>query len=426
MHMSHPAGCDNLSLIRLLLLALACLLTFGQDTRPENAPSQSDKPYVLLISLDGFRYDYPQRYHPTNLIEFGRTGVTAKALLPVFPTSTFPNHYTIVTGLYPAHHGIVENSFWDPQRKVLFRFNDPALASDPAWWGGTPLWVLAEQQGMRAASFFWLGSDYEIQHIRLTYYLPYDSKVTKDQQIAEVIRWLKLPKLQRPHFMTLYFPDVDHESHMYGPDAPETRRAVAGVDAALGKLFGQIRGTGVPINIFIVSDHEMTALTGAVDLTSFADFTGVQTVAAATEFKIYSEDMASIDRLYGQLKGKDPRFTVYRQSEIPARLHYSGNDRIGNLVVMAVSPVLVHGPPPSPGQRRPELPKGMHGYDLELFPEMRAIFYAQGPNLRSGVTIEEFENIHIFPQIARILGLKAPDAIDGQLSVLVPILATDR
>ena len=203
------------ALITLLFLFLGP--RFGlraQPSHPLNAPSQQDKPYVLLISLDGFRYDYAERDHATNLLALGKSGVTAKALIPSFPTTTFPNHYTIVTGLYPAHHGIVDNSFWDPARNAEFKSSDSASSTtEGSWWGGTPLWVLAEQQGMRAASFFWPGSDAEIQHTRPTYYYKYDGKIPNDRRVEQVVEWLKLPKAERPHFITLYFSDVDHEGH---------------------------------------------------------------------------------------------------------------------------------------------------------------------------------------------------------------------
>ncbi len=397
--------------------------SLGQELHPENAASQIEKPYVLLISLDAFRYDYAERYQATNLIQLGHKGIRAKALIPSFPTTTFPNHYTIVTGLYPAHHGIVENTFWDPARKALFRFNDAATATDGTWWGGTPLWVLAEQQGMRAASYFWPGSDADIQRTRPTYYHRYDGTITKDQQIAEVIYWLKLPKAQRPHFMTLYFSDVDHEGHMYGPESAETRAAVGAVDAALGKLLDLIRGTGVPVNIFVVSDHGMIEPAAAVDLASLADLTGLQTAVAGTDFKVYSRDGAKIDKLYDRFHDDDARFAAYRQSEIPARLHYSGNDRIGDLVVLSMKPVLLRGPLRAGEKPRP-MSKGMHGFDVALVPEMRGIFYAQGPDLQSGKTLEEFENIHIFPLIAHLLGLRMPANIDGELAVLAPIHET--
>lgn len=404
-----------------LLLAFWALFAFAADTRPQNAPSQVDKPYVLLISMDGFRYDFASKYKAANLIEFGKKGVTAKALIPSFPTTTFPNHYSIATGLYPAHHGIVENTFWDPKRKAQFRFNDMATATDGSWWEGTPLWVLAEQQGMRAASYFWPGTDADIQHTRPSYYFRYDGKVNKDQQIAQVIAWLKLPKAERPHFITLYFSDVDHEGHEQGPDAPEVGRAVQAVDAALARLMAGIQEMGVPVDVFVVSDHGMATVDANENMTSLADFTGVQTIVSGTDLKIYSQDSAKLDSLYSQLKGKDARFAVYRQRDMPERLHYSGNDRIGDLVVIPTQPVVLHGPPrPNASPRPPN--KGAHGFDVHLVPDMRGIFYAQGPHIVTGKTIDEFSNIHIFPVLCRLLGLKPPYGIDGEERVLAPIL----
>jgi predicted AlkP superfamily pyrophosphatase or phosphodiesterase len=377
-----------------------------------------DKPYVLLISIDGFRYDYAERDHATNLLALGKTGVTAKALIPSFPTTTFPNHYTIVTGLYPAHHGLVDNSFWDPERQAGFKSSALAATTDGSWWGGTPLWVLAEQQGMRAASFFWPGSDAEIQHTRPTYFYKYDGKIPDEQRVAQVVAWLKLPKAQRPHFITLYFSDVDHEGHLFGPDAPQTHDAIRAVDAQLGKLFGEVRALGIPLDIFVVSDHGMAAVTGDVDMSKLADLTGVEIAPNSTDFKFYSADPKRIDRLYSELHGKDPRVEVYRPTEIPERLRYAGNQRIGDLVALAAEPVVLHLAP-RPGQTQP---KGMHGYDVARMPEMRGIFFAAGPDLKAGLTVEEFQNIHIYPLIAHILGLTVPSGIDGQFSVLAPIL----
>jgi predicted AlkP superfamily pyrophosphatase or phosphodiesterase len=418
---------------RLLFLLLFFGPCFGQPAHPLNAPAQQDKPYVLLISLDGFRYDYAERDHATNLLALGHDGVTAKALIPSFPTTTFPNHYTIVTGLYPAHHGLVDNSFWDPERHAEFKSSDSAASTDGSWWGGTPLWVLAEQQGMRAASFFWPGSDAEIQHTRPTYYYKYDGKIPNERRVAQVVDWLKLPKPERPHFITLYFSDVDHAGHVFGPDAPETHDAIKSVDALLGKLFGEVRALGVPLDIFVISDHGMATVTSDVDISKLADLTGVETASNSTDFKFYSSDPKRIDQLYAQLhgpehqgpedqgpehQGNDARFEVYRPSEIPERLHYSGNPRIGDLVAFAIQPIVMHLAS-KPGQTEP---KGMHGYDVAKMPEMRGIFFAAGPDLKTGLTVEEFQNIHIYPLIAHILGLTTPSGIDGQFSVLAPIL----
>jgi predicted AlkP superfamily pyrophosphatase or phosphodiesterase len=402
--------------IFVVLLGAAC---FGQPAHPSNAGAQQDKPYVLLISIDGFRYDYAERDHATNLLAFGKSGVTAKALIPSFPTTTFPNHYTIVTGLYPAHHGIVDNLFWDPQRNAEFKSSDSASSTGSGWWGGTPLWVLAEQQGMRAASFFWVGSDAEIQGTRPTYFYKYDGRIPNEQRVSQVVEWLKLPKAERPHFITLYFSDVDHAGHQFGPDAPQTHAAIQQMDALLAKLFSALRALPIPLDIFVVSDHGMATVTGDIDVSKLANLNGVEVAPNSTDFKFYSTDPKRIDQLYSELHGKDPRMEVYRRSEIPERLHYSGNPRIGDLVACAIAPVVLHLAA-KPGQSEP---RGMHGYDVLKMPEMRGIFYAAGPDLKAGLTIEEFQNIHIYPLIAHILGLDVPAGIDGKLSVLAPILS---
>ena len=271
---------------------------------------------------------------------------------------------------------------------------------------------------MRAASFFWPGSDADIQHTRPTYYYKYDGKIPNERRVAQVVEWLKLPKPERPHFITLYFSDVDHAGHLFGPDAPQTHDAIKAVDAQLGKLFGEVRALGVPLDIFVISDHGMAAVTGDVDISKLADLTGVETAANSTDFKFYSSDPKRIDQLYAQLHGRDPRIEVYRRAEIPERLHYEGNPRIGDLVAFAIQPIVLHLASKA-GQTEP---KGMHGYDVAKIPEMRGIFFAAGPDLKTGLTVEEFQNIHIYPLIAHILGLTAPSAIDGQFSVLAPIL----
>lgn len=400
----------------LLLLTLLCAIL-------AHAANKNARSIVLLISLDGFRFDYAEKYNARNLIAFGKRGVHAKAMLPSFPTTTFPNHYTIATGLYPANHGIVENSFWDPDMKALFRFNDPKLAGNPKFWGGTPLWVLAEKQGVTAAAYFWPGTDYEISGKRPTYWYPFDGKTKKEIQINQVIDWLKLPETKRPNFMTVYFSDADHAGHDHGPDSDETRAAVLELDQALGSLFTQIKHLKVPVNIFVVSDHGMTNVEPMIDLGKLANFEGVQTAGSGTNFQVYSEDVRKLDEIYVALtRVPDPRFAVYRKADIPPRLHYANNSRIGDLVVLSQQRVIVGVVDPKRPPRTAPPMKGTHGFDLALVPEMRAIFYAAGPNLKTGVTIEEFENIHVYPLIAKLLRLQVRDTIDGDLNVLAPIL----
>ena len=383
----------------------------------------AEKPTVLLISLDGFRYDYAEKYQAKNLLAFAKHGVQAKAMLPVFPTTTFPNHYSIVTGLYPAHHGIVENAFWDPALGLQFRFNDSKVASDTRFWGGTPLWVLAEKQGVPAACYFWPGSDYEIAGKRPSYWYPYDGKTKKEAQVAQVVQWLRLTADKRPHFITLYFSDVDHAGHNSGPDSAETKAAVLELDRVLGDLFDKIRRTKVKVDIFVVSDHGMTNTETPVDLGKLANFDGVKTSGSGTAFHVYSKDVKKIDEIYEALKkSNDARFAVYRKAEIPTRLHYLDNDRIGDLVVFSTGHTGVGVVDPKRPPRTAPAPKGGHGIDVALIPEMKASFFAAGPHIRRGMVIEEFENINIYPLIAHLLRLEVQSPIDGDLKVLKPIL----
>ncbi len=199
----------------------------------------------------------------------------------------------------------------------------------------------------------------------------------------------------------------------------ETRQAIHRIDALLGKLFGELRDLAIPLDIFVISDHGMAQVTGDIDMSKLANLDGVEIAPNATDFKFYSNDPKKIEQLYSELHGKDPRIAVYRRDEIPAHLHYSGNPRIGDLVALATAPVVLHLTP-RPGQTEP---KGMHGYDVAAMPQMQGIFYAAGPDLKSGMSIEPFQNIHIYPLIAHILGLKITSTIDGDLSVLAPILS---
>ena len=223
-------------MLRMKALALAvfvCLLTPCMPVRaqdpipvivagnPPNTPAQQAKHYVILVSLDGFRYDYPAKYGAPHLLALGAAGATApEGMLPSYPSLTFPNHIAIITGLYPEHHGIVANSFRDPARpdgQNDYVYKDPKISGDGTWYKGTPLWVLAEQQGMRAASIFWPSSTAEIQGKRPSYYLAFNDKLDDDMRIDQVVTWLKLPPELRPHFITLYYSNVDHAGHDFGP-----------------------------------------------------------------------------------------------------------------------------------------------------------------------------------------------------------------
>jgi predicted AlkP superfamily pyrophosphatase or phosphodiesterase len=403
------------------------------DHGPNSAEQQS-KHYVILVSLDGFRYDYSRKYDAHNLLALGERGASAPdGMIPAYPSITFPNHYTIVTGLYPEHHGIVGNVFYDPARKQVYSYHDPQAESDGTWYGGTPLWVLAEEQGMRSACFFWPGSEAEIQGARPSYYMKYDSKYPNEKRVEQVLAWLQLPAAQRPHFITLYFSDVDSAGHAHGPDSEEVAGAVHEVDKEVGRLEAGVAKLKLPVDVIVLADHGMIKVDGDwIDLDQYFD--GSLLVRAAEAY-MYPKSDADAAKIYDSLKGKSDKFQVYRAGQVPEHLHFDGNPREGDPIIVPTGPYLlrVSAPPPPPANAagNPAMasgghglgpPVGMHGYDPETMREMKAIFYAAGPDIRSGVKLPPFENVNVYPFVARILGLDITHlktgAIDGKLAVL--------
>src|SRR5579863_2323569 len=373
------------ALLFLILFAATCAAQSASSVievaNPPNTIAQQAKHYVVLVSLDGFRYDYANKYGAMNLLALAQRGASAPAgMLPSYPSLTFPNHYTIVTGLYPDHHGIVANSFYDPARKESYSLGNPKATGDGTWYGGTPLWVLAEKQGMRAACFFWPASDAEIQGKRPSYYLaPYDDNFPDEKRVEQVLAWLRLPAEMRPHFITLYYPNTDHAGHVYGPDAPETAEAVRRVDEMMGKLSDGIAASGLPVDLIVLADHGMETLKGGwVILDKWADLSQFETSGSL----LYPKSEADAEKAYGSLHGASETFKVYRRAEVPAHLHYNSNPREGDPVVVPTGPyaIVAHDPNAAGGVRTP--PIGGHGYDPREMPSMKAIFYAVGPDIR--------------------------------------------
>jgi predicted AlkP superfamily pyrophosphatase or phosphodiesterase len=414
-------------LLALLLSAATVFASAAAQSKPsvievphsDNSAAQIAKHYVVLVSIDGFRYDYAKLYGAPHLDAIAKAGASAPdGMLPVYPSVTFPNHYTLVTGLYPEHHGIVAMNFYDPARKQRYAFNDPQTVTDGTWYRGVPLWSLAEKQGMRAACFFWPGSEAEIAGQRPSYYLHYDDTVPDEARVNQVVDWLELPESKRPHFITLYFGEVDHTGHRFGPDAPETRAAVRHVDSVIGVLRARLAKLHLPIDLVIVSDHGMAAEQGDwINLDQYADFTGVETAGAL----IYADSDAAATKLYSKLRTVNGKFKVYRRSKMPPELNYRDDARIGDPVIVPTGPysIRVHSPADAAGDRPPN--KGVHGYDPNAMPQMRAIFYAEGPDIRPGVRLKQFENVNVHPWLAEILGLNAPET-DGDAAVLDPAL----
>ena len=388
-----------------------------------NSPEAQKAHYVVLVSLDGFRWDYAARDGAKNLLAIGKQGVWApQGMYPSYPSLTFPNHFTIVTGLYPEHHGLVANSFYDEARQARYAIADPQAVTDGAWYSGAPLWSLAESLGMRTAVLFWPGSEAKIAGYQPTWYARFDSKTeatdaVQQARIDDAVALLNLPEAERPHFIAMYYNEPDHEGHEYGPDAQETRAAERKMDAMVGKLKAVLAATHLPIDLVVVSDHGMAKVEGGwVTLDQFTDLTGFETVGSL----LYGKSEADRARVYDQLKKASSQFVVYRRKDVPAGLHLSQNPRAGDPVVVATGPYLIRAHAPPAG--RPDSPPvGMHGYDPRKMPQMKASFFAAGPDVVTGKTVAPFDNVNLYPWLAHLLGLQAPKS-DGSLNVLAGTL----
>ena len=367
--------------------------------------------YVVLVSLDGFRYDYPEEHGATQLQRLAQQGARAySGMLPSYPSLTFPNHWTLVTGLLPEHHGIVRNSFYDPVRRQTYEYKNSGTNSDGSWYGGMPLWGLAQQQGMRSAVFMWPGSEAEVAGHRPDSYARFEDQLDGHVGIDQIVTWLKLPPEQRPHFIAFYMPTTDHAGHWYGPDSVEETQAVRTVDGLMGDLRRQLDATGLPVDLVIVADHGMILNDNHwIQWDQFADLSHTKVV----EWSLYPDSEAEAEKVYQQFKAHpDPRFDVFRQKDVPEHLHYTGNARIGDPVIVPNGPYIGH---PHAGKPREDV--GEHGYDPTKLTAMKAVFIANGPDIRSGVSLPVFPNVDVYSFVAKLLDLKTP-ANDGELGPL--------
>lgn len=382
----------------------------------KNTPQALTKPYVILISADGFRHDYAKKYNAKNILKLAENGVSAKAVIPSYPSITGPNHYTMITGLFPSHTGFVDNYFYDKKRNDLFGMSMQSKISDGSWLGGTPLWSLAEQQGMLSASLFWVASNSDAGGTRPTYYYNYHEKFTADEKINILLNWLKLPEEKRPHFITFYFPEVDKNGHLHGSESLEVQNAVQFVDDAIGKLIEKVKELQLPnVNFIFVSDHGMidVDLENPLEIPEILlDKSRFIINNSQTLLRIALKNESEVNQVYRELKkNKTKDYKVYLTEKFPKRLHYRTADdrfnRIGQILLVPHAPKIFL----EPNARKTP---GKHGYNPFKVPEMRATFAASGPAFKKGKKIGKFRNVNIYPMVAEILGLKITEPIDGK------------
>ncbi len=404
---------------RSFLAAVIVVCSLSGVSAAHSASILDLKPTVILISIDGFRADYLERFRPPNLLRLAAGGTRAAAMIPSFPTKTFPNHYTLVTGLYPAHHGIVSNNIYDPELHASFAMSERTAVQDPRWWGGEPIWVAAERDGQRTAPIFWPGSEAPIDKVRPSYWEPFDPNRPAPEKVTRLLAMLDLPAPQRPTFLTLYFDDVDTAGHDYGPDSVQARDAVLEIDRVIGTLMDGLRERGIAdrVNIVVVSDHGMAKLSPehVVFMEDYVGLARVEVIDYSPVMALRAKD-GDTQRLYAELT-KIPHATAYRREELPARWHYEGNVRIPPLLVVADEGWTITT---RARLKEHKLGGGNHGFDNSLA-SMHAIFIAHGPAFRAGTHLPAFPNVNVYSLLAYLLRVQ-PAKTDGSLGIFRAVL----
>jgi predicted AlkP superfamily pyrophosphatase or phosphodiesterase len=392
------------------IIALASAFLFALIAVPAIA---KDAPVTILISIDGFRPDYLDRGITPNLSALAKAGVRAR-MQPSFPTKTFPNHLTLVTGLRPDHHGISGNSMIDPRRPgQMFSLGDSRQALDPFWWSASePIWITAEKAGIRTATMFWPGSELPFgsdpaKQLRPQDWVRFDQNVSGEQRTNAVLDWLRRPAPIRPHFVTLYYDTVDTAGHKFGPDSKEVNAEVKAVDANIGLLVSGLQAMGRAANLVIVADHGMAAISEdrVIQLDTLIDkpsYIAVETGPYAAIEPVTGTDNRVADAL---IKPHD-HMQCMRKEDLPPRLHYGTNPRVAAIICLAEPGwTILSGTPQYPTTG------GNHGWD-NAFAEMDALFLASGPAFRKGAVLDRFDNVDVYPLLAKLIGV-SPNANDG-------------
>lgn len=407
-----------------ILLLYAYANGFANGSGGVNASEHRDKPYLVLISIDGFRWDYQDLYETPALDEIAAGGVRAERLIPVFPTLTFPNHYSIATGLYPANHGLIGNTFANAERNAWYSISKRETVQDGWWYGGEPVWVAAEKAGMVTAAYYFVGTEAAIQGVSMTHWHPYDESVTGRERVKKVLEWLSLPEKQRPHLVTLYFDEVDTTTHRYGPGSRQSVAAIERVDGHLRALLEGIRALpyGDLVYLVVVSDHgqikkrtkeEILVIdelvdTGGLAIVDHGAAAFIYIMEGANERAIEIRDAINTEWAHGK---------AMLPQDAPQAWRVSENARFADVIVQANPGYLVY----SYADRIEKDSRGDHGWAPEA-EGMHGIFLASGPRLPKGKEIGPLSAVDIYPLLMEILGLSITTAIDSDPDQLLPLL----
>ncbi|AWH53637.1 alkaline phosphatase family protein [Stenotrophomonas sp. ESTM1D_MKCIP4_1] len=412
---------------RLLCASMAVLCLMACSTPSPHPPAAARastavaaSPRLLLVSIDGLRADALDRGLTPNIQRMIDGGVRARWMTPSYPSLTFPNHYTLVTGLRPGHHGIIHNSMRDPQLG-RFEIHDPAAVTDARWWGGEPIWVSAEKAGVHTATWSWPGSEAAIQGVRPSQWQAYDRTIALEDRVQTVLGWLAQTGPQSPRLATLYMENVDKAGHTYGPDSAEYRQAIQRADAIIGQVLDglQARGLAAGTNIVLVSDHGMAALPqGQVINTERMVDPAIAVATSVGQPVGFTPAPGREHDAEQALLGRHDHYQCWQRVALPPRWQYGQHPRTPPIVCEmdegwdALTPDLL--------ARHAHDYRGTHGYDNTL-PSMRAVFVAMGPSFATGRTVGGFDNVDVYPLLARLLNVPAaandgnPTTFDGVL-----------
>ncbi|OYT17656.1 MAG: alkaline phosphatase family protein [Bacteroidetes bacterium 4572_77] len=399
---------------KLIFISLIGLLLFSACQTPEN----KQQPYLIVLSMDGFRWDYPDSINSPNFDQIAQMGVRAESMQVSFPSKTFPNHYTLVTGLVPDHHGIVNNTFYAPEYEEVYSIANREAVENGKFYGGEPIWNTAEKQGLKAASYFWVGSEANIQNMHPSIWKPYDHHFDFYQRVDSVMAWLSLPEDSRPHLITWYVHEPDYSGHVFGPHSSGTDSTLRDLDALLGYFMIKLAAHPLAkdINVIVTSDHGMEHISAdkAVFLEEHLKANwSTQILGSNPIFNIQAADNYA-DSIYLALNNTNG-ISCYKNAEVPKHLNYGTNPRCLDFTIVADSAysVLLKNP-------HREIGKGAHGYDIHN-KNMNAIFYAYGPAFKENYQHPSFKNVSLYPLMCQVLDL-IPAPNDGDFNEIKGVL----
>jgi predicted AlkP superfamily pyrophosphatase or phosphodiesterase len=381
------------------------------------------QPYVILVSFDGFRWDYVNRGITPNFDSIKANGVSAISLRSDFPSITFPNHYSIVTGMYPENHGLIANTFYNPFSKETYTYRDSTKVQDAKWYSGEAFWETAKRQGIITASYFWPGSEIKLDYRRPDYVESYSHSRPFEERVNGVIDWLKLSYTERPHFITLYFEATDEAGHKFGPNSMQMNNAIAKEDSMIGLLTSKLKTINLldSTDIVIVSDHGMTEVSSD-KIINVEDILKNYNVSYQENgpFMLIQPASSDVQNVYQTLADHKNHFEVFTKENIPACYHFSSNPLIPEIILIAdLGWSLANNKSIQSMKKYPE--KGNHGYDNNQM-DMNGIFYATGPDFKTGYNTATINNIDIYPLLCKIFNITPRSNIDGKLENIEYIL----